>query len=173
MNNTADLAKTLRQLPLEAPVASLWPGLQQHLPKKRFRRPPALALVASIAITLLFWQFTRHTDQLPLQEVPKISQTTDVHALMAHSAQLETAYYAQQDDAISSATVIAANLGIEEQLAAIDARLTEQPDNDNNEARLLWQQRINLLDQGLQLNRTNAHFNAYGRNYDPALASTN
>ena len=90
---------------------------------------------------------------------------------MDHSARLETAFYTQQDDAISSASVIAANLGIEDQLATIDAGLSQQPTPE--EARTLWQQRISLLDQGLQLNRTNADFNAVGRNFDLALASTN
>ena len=90
---------------------------------------------------------------------------------MDRSAQLEKAFYAQQDDAISSASVIVANIGIEEQLAAIDAGLSQQP--APQEAHALWQQRISLLDQGLQLNRTNADFNAVGRNFDLALASTN
>jgi hypothetical protein len=99
------------------------------------------------------------------------TQQTDIQSLMEQSARLETAFYAQQDDAISSASIIAANLGIEDQLVVIDADLSEQ--STPEQTRALWQQRVYLLDQGLQLNRTNADFNAVGRNFDLTLAITN
>ena len=171
MNTVIDLPNALRQLPLEAPATSAWPGLQQRLPQKRSWPKPALALVASTALAVLLWQTLIHTSPQTAAGTEQSAQQTDIQSLMDHSARLETAFYAQQDDAISSASVIAANLGIEDQLAVIDAGLSQQPTPE--EARTLWQQRISLLDQGLQLNRTNADFNAVGRNFDLALASTN
>ena len=171
MNTAIDLPNALRQLPLETPATSAWPGLQKHLPQKRNWPKPALALVASTALAVLLWQTVIHTPPKTADGAAQSAQQTEIQSLMDHSARLETAFYAQQDDAISSASVIAANLGIEEQLAAIDADLSQQPAPE--EAHALWQQRVNLLDQGLQLNRTNADFNAVGRNFDLALASTN
>jgi hypothetical protein len=171
MNTVIDLPNALRQLPLEAPAESAWAGLQAHVPRKRVWPKPALALAASTLLALLLWQSGTHTDTPSPAGTALSSGTGDMQALMERSAQLENAFYAQQDDAISSASVIAANLGIEDQLAVIDAGLSQQPAPE--EARALWQQRVNLLDQGLQLNRTNADFNAVGRNFDLALASTN
>lgn len=171
MNTAIDLTSALRQLPLEAPAESVWPELKNHVRPKRSWPKPALALVASTALALLLWQTAVQTGLTPPAETAITTQDRTLPALMAQSAQLETAFYAQQDDAISSASIIAANIGIEEQLAAIDAQLSEQPEHDV--ALALWQQRIGLLDQGLQLNRTNADYNALGHNYDLALASTN
>lgn len=171
MNIAIDLPNALRQLPLEAPAESAWPGLQQHLPRKRIWPKPALALAASTVLALLLWQSGTLTQSPSSAGMPASAANGDMQVLMDRSAQLEKAFYAQQDDAISSASVIAANIGIEEQLAAIDAGLSQQPAPED--ARALWQQRISLLDQGLQLNRTNADFNAAGRNFDLALASTN
>ncbi|WP_297799934.1 hypothetical protein [Arenimonas sp. GDDSR-1] len=171
MNTAIDLPNALRQLPLEAPAESAWPGLQRHLPRKPVWPKPAFALAASTVLALLLWQSGTHTDTPPSATTALSAGTADMQVLMDRSAQLEKAFYAQQDDAISSASVIAANIGIEEQLAAIDAGLSQQPSPED--ARALWQQRISLLDQGLQLNRTNADFNAAGRNFDLALASTN
>lgn len=171
MNTVIDLQNALRQLPLEAPAKSAWPALQAHLPQKRSWPKPALALVASTALAVVLWQGFVYTAPTPSDGAGQVTQQTDIQSLIDHSARLETAFYAQQDDAISSASVIAANLGIEEQLAAIDADLSQQLSPE--QAHVLWQQRINLLDQGLQLNRTNADFNAVGRNFDLALAITN
>jgi hypothetical protein len=90
---------------------------------------------------------------------------------MDRSARLENDFYALQDDAMSSATVIAANLSIEDRLAAIDSQLIAQPGSADTAA--LWQERVDLLSQGVSLNRTNAAYNADGRQYDLALASLN
>lgn len=171
MNTAIDLPNALRQLPLEAPAESTWAGLRTHLPRRRVWPKPALALAASTVLALLLWQPGTHIETPSPGAAAPSPGTGDMQALMDRSARLENAFYAQQDDAISSASVIAANLGIEDQLAVIDAGLSEQPAPE--QARALWQQRVNLLDQGLQLNRTNADFNAAGRHYDLALATTN
>lgn len=171
MNTAIDLPNALRQLPLETPATSAWPGLQQHLPQKRSWPKPALALVASTALAVLLWQALFHNAPTPEAADMQATQQTDIQSLMEQSARLETAFYAQQDDAISSASIIAANLGIEDQLVVIDGDLSEQ--STPEQTRALWQQRVYLLDQGLQLNRTNADFNAVGRNFDLALAITN
>ena len=171
MNTAIDLSIALRQLPLEAPANNAWPALQAQLPRKRVWLKPALAMVASTALAVLLWQAGGEPVTTPGVGEAKLAEQSEIQSLMEHSARLETAFYAQQDDAISSASVIAANLGIEDQLAVIDAGLSEQPAPE--QARALWQQRVNLLDQGLQLNRTNADFNAAGRHYDLALATTN
>ena len=171
MNTVIDLPNALRQLPLEAPMESAWGRLQTHLPRKRIWPKPTLALAASTVLALLLWQSDTHTDTPSPAGTVLSAETGAMQVLMDRSAQLENAFYAQQDDAISSASVIAANLDIEEQLVVIDAGLSQQPSPE--EARTLWQQRISLLDQGLQLNRTNADFNAIGHNFDLALAITN
>ena len=171
MNTVIDLPNALRQLPLEAPAESAWPGLQQRLPQKRSWPKPALALVASTALAVLLWQTLIHTSPQTAAGTEQSAQQTDIQSLMDHSARLETAFYAQQDDAISSASVIAANLNLEAQLSAIDARLQEQP--AEAEALALWRERVAVLDQGIALNRANAQTHDNGQNFDLALASLN
>ncbi len=163
MTETLELSTALRRLPLEAPPHSVWPAVQAQLPKPAaWPKWPAAAAAAALLLAALF-QFT---GQPPATSMPGAA----LEPLMARSAQLESAFYAQQDDAISSASVIAANLSLEEQLAAIDAELGAQP--PAAQAETLWRQRIALLDQGIRLNRDNADYNARGQSFDLALAST-
>lgn len=163
MTATIELSTALRRLPQESPPYSVWPAVQAQLPKTRaWPKWPAAAAAAAVLVAALF-QFT---GQAPAPGM----QTAALDGLMARSAQLESAFYAQQDDAISSASVIAANLSLEEQLDAIDAQLASQP--SATDARALWRQRIELLDQGIQLNRKNAEYNARGQSFELALAST-
>jgi hypothetical protein len=163
MTETIELSSALRRLPLEAPPHSVWPAVQAQLPKRpAWPTWPAAAAAAAVLLAVLF-QFT---GQPPATGTPAGA----LEPLMARSAQLESAFYAQQDDAISSASVIAANLNLEEQLAAIDTELGTQPATARAEA--LWRQRIELLDQGIRLNRDNADYNARGQSFDLALAST-
>lgn len=171
MNTRIELGQALRQLPLEAPASSLWPALQTQLPGKPVRGIWPLALAASAALLALLLQFNQ-TIRLPgTSGAGKQAAGADLASLMDSSARLENSFYALQDDDRSSATVIAANLGIEDRLQAIDAQLSAQPAYD--EARQLWQQRIELLGQGVTLNRTNAAFRAEGNDFDLALASLN
>jgi hypothetical protein len=170
MTTRIELGQALRQLPLEAPASSLWPALQTHVPEKRATPAWPLALAASTALlTLLF--FTDRTQAPPSADQARQAAAVDINRLMDRSAQLENSFYALQDDDQSSATVIAANLGIEDRLQAIDSQLAAQPASD--EAARLWQQRIALLDQGVALNRTNAAYRAEGNDFDLALASLN
>ncbi len=97
--------------------------------------------------------------------------TSGLTGIMDYSAQLENIYYNAQDDGISSAAVIAANLDIEEQLDVIDSQLGNPM--EPAEALRLWQQRVDLLDQGIALNRTNAEYNRNNRSFDLAMASLN
>ena len=53
----------------------------------------------------------------------QIADASGLTGIMDQSAQLESIYYNAQDDGISSAAVIAANLDIEEQLVVIDSQL--------------------------------------------------
>jgi hypothetical protein len=101
----------------------------------------------------------------------QIAEASGLTGIMDHSAQLENIYYNAQDDDISSAAVIAANLGIEEQLDVIDSQLATPM--EPAEALRLWQQRVDLLDQGIALNRTNAEYNRSNRSFDLAMASLN
>lgn len=163
MTESIDLSTALRQLPQESPPRSAWPSVQARLPgSPAWPKWPAAAAAAAVLFAALF----QITGRMPATGMPDGS----LESLMARSAQLESVFYAQQDDAISSASVIAANLNLEEQLAAVDAELGAQPSETRSEA--LWQQRIALLDQGIQLNRENANYNARGQSFDLALAST-
>ena len=171
MNTRIELGQALRQLPLEAPASSLWPALQTQLPAQPGRGLWPLALAASAVILAVLLQFSGAI-RLPGGSDPDIqSAGADLASLIDSSARLENSFYALQDDDQSSATVIAANLGIEDRLQAIDAQLEVQP--TAAEARQLWLQRIDLLNQGVALNRTNAAFKAEGDNFDLALASLN
>ena len=170
MTTRIELGQALRQLPLEAPASSLWPALQTHLPDKPVRTIWPLALAASAALLALLL-FTDRTRPSLTADLAQQVSAVDMTRLMDRSAQLENSFYALQDDDQSSATVIAANLGIEDRLQAIDSQLAAQPASDD--AQRLWQQRIELLDQGVALNRTNAAYRAEGNDFDLALASLN
>ena len=171
MNDTIPLAQALRALPLEAPAQSLWPALQARRPK-----PPAspvwpLAAAASAALLAVLLQYRGTPGDSVPANAASVTAPSEITRLMDRSAQLENIFYAVQDDARSSATVIASNLGIEEQLAAIDTQLAGQPDTPD--ALALWRQRVALLDQGVALNNANAAYRAEGGGFDLALASLN
>jgi hypothetical protein len=172
MNLSIPLSNALQALPLEAPSESLWPTLHAQLPKKPIWPKWAMASAASVALVLLSLTFNANVpwSMLSNDGQQHVKQNT-LEQLILQSAQLENSFYTQQDDSISSATVIAANLAIEDQLNTIDNQLSAQPSNSAIVS--LWQQRINLLNQGLSLNKTNAQFNASGQNLDLALASIN
>ena len=170
MTTRIELGQALRQLPLEAPASSLWPALQTQLPGKPVRTIWPLALAASAALLALLL-FTDRTRPPLTADLAQQVSAVDMTRLMDRSAQLENSFYALQDDDQSSATVIAANLGIEDRLQAIDSQLAAQP--ASADAQRLWQQRIELLDQGVALNRTNAAYRAEGNDFDLALASLN
>jgi hypothetical protein len=171
MNTRIDIASALRQLPLETPEHSAWEALKPQLPTTRTGPKWPLALVASSALAVLLW---RSESILPIQNGPQTASLAAPSALqqsMARSVQLEPYFYASQDDSISSASVIAANLDLEARLSAIDARLQEQP--TAAEALTLWRERVAVLDQGIALNRANAQTHDDGQNFDLVLASLN
>ncbi len=172
MNSSISISNALHALPLEAPSQSLWPTLQAHLPKKTVWPTWAMASAAVVALVLLSFAFSPNLPWLaPAGVSQQQAKQNTLEQLIQQSAQLENSFYAQQDDSISSATVIAANLAIEDQLSAIDNQLSAQPNSSASAS--LWQQRISVLNQGLSLNKTNAQFNANGQNLDLALASIN
>ena len=170
MTQPLPISNALQALPLEAPGQSLWPQLQAHFPKQAVwpKWPVALAASAALALAVLQFQGPALPDGAGGGQ---ISAAGNLQQLMERSAQLENDFYALQDDALSSATLIAANLSIEDRLAAIDGQLMAEPGSKDSAA--LWQERIDLLSQGVNLNRTNAAYNADGRHYDLALASIN
>lgn len=169
MNQAIELSQALRQLPLEAPAHSAWLSIQKQSPKKSSWPTWLMATAASTALAfVVFFQSPFSAQNSPVI----VSQSSNqLDQLINQSAQMENSFYAQQDDSISSATVIAANLSIEEQLTAIDLQLAQQ--SNQSQALSLWQTRIDLLGNGLRLNKTNADFNSQGKNYDLALASIN
>jgi hypothetical protein len=169
MNKAIELKQALMQLPLEAPLQSEWLTVQKKLSGKATWQKWAWASVASAALALVIFMPNLMTQ--PNHSVIASQQSEPLEKLLKQSAQLENSYYAQQDDSISSATVIAANLAIEDQLNAIDLQLSQQTSHADSLA--LWQARIDILNEGVRLNKTNAAFNAEGRNYDLTLASIN
>lgn len=169
MNQAIELSQALRQLPLEAPAHSAWLSIQKQSPKKTSWPTWLMATAASTALAFAVY----FQSPFSVQNNPVLSSQNSnlLDQLINQSAKLENSFYAQQDDAISSATVIAANLSIEEQLTAIDLQLAQQ--SNQAQALSLWQTRIDLLSNGIRLNKTNADFNLQGQNYDLALASIN
>jgi hypothetical protein len=172
MKQPITVLNALQALPLEAPGKSLWPSIQMHLPKQTVWPKWAMASAASVVLVLLSLTFSSNLPwSMPSGDGQLQTQQASFEQLIQQSTQLENAFYEQQDDSISSATVIAANLAIEDQLRVIDNQLSMQA--SNSDSANLWQQRIEVLTQGLNLNTTNAQFNANGQNLDLALASLN
>lgn len=174
MTIAIDLAQALRELPQEAPANSLWPELKSQLPKTaswpKWPKWP-MAVAASAAVMVLLLQFKGAGIADLRSPNPQTAGLSELSAIMDRSAQLESIYYSAQDDGISSAALIAANLEIEDRLDAIDSHLADQPENP--ELLPLWQERVDLLDQGIALNQTNAEYNRNNRSFDLALASLN
>ncbi len=171
MNSSIDITSALRQLPLEAPEHSAWNQLQTHIRPRRVWPKWPLALAASTALVALLWRMDLPMAETQTFEPSTIAAQSPLQQSMARSAQLEPYFYEGQDDSISSASVIAANLNLEAQLSAIDARLQENP--NAAEALSLWRERVAVLDQGIALNRANAQTHDDGRNFDLVLASLN
>jgi hypothetical protein len=171
MNTSIELGQALRNLPQEAPAHALWPELKSQLPKKPVWPKWFLATAASAAVLVFLLQFKGAYMTDTQNPGSQIAEASGLTGIMDQSAQLENIYYNAQDDGISSAAVIAANLGIEEQLDVIDSQLATPM--EPAEALRLWQQRVDLLDQGIALNRTNAEYNRSNRSFDLAMASLN
>ena len=169
MNHSIELSQAIRQLPLEAPEQSAWLSIQSRTTKRTTWPKWVMATAASAALALvLFFQSPFSQQGSP---VITSQQPTKIDLLINQSAHMENTYYAQQDDSISSASVIAANRSIEDQLTAIDQQLAQQANQQDTLS--LWQSRIDLLNTGIHLNKTNIDFNSQGRNYDLALAIIN
>ena len=172
MNQSITLSNALHALALEAPSENLWPSIQARMPKKTVWPKWAMAGVVSVAFVLISIAFNANMPwSAPTNPIHQNAQQSSLEQLIAQSTELENAFYAEQDDSISSATVIAANLALEDQLSVIDNQLSAQISNSTNTS--LWKKRIGVLKQGLNLNTTNAQFNANGQNLDLALASLN
>lgn len=169
MNQAIELSQAIRQLPLEAPAHSAWSAIQNHKSKNTVWSKWIMATAASTALAFVLF-FHTQTSQQNTSMITS-NEPTKVEQLIKQSTQMENTFYAQQDDSISSASVIAANLSIEDQLIVIDQQLIQQA--SPAEALSLWQSRIDVLNAGIRLNKTNADFNSQGRNYDLALASIN
>ena len=168
MNQAIELSQAIRQLPLEAPAHSAWSAIQNHKSKTVWPKW-MMATAASTALAFVLF-FQTQTSQQNTSMITN-NEPTKIEQLINQSTHMENTFYAQQDDSISSASVIAANLSIEDQLIAIDQQLAQQA--SPAEALSLWQSRIDVLNAGIRLNKTNADFNSQGRNYDLALASIN
>lgn len=172
MNTSISVSNALQALPLETPSENLWPTIQARLPKKTVWPKWAMASAASVALVLLSFAFSANLPwSMPANVGQQQAQQGSLEQLIQQSAQLENNFYAEQDDSISSATVIAANLALEDQLSVIDNQLSAQIGSSTSTG--LWKERISVLKQGLSLNTANAQFNANGQNLDLALASLN
>ena len=169
MTQAIELSQAIWQLPLEAPAHSAWSTIQSQTTKKTVWPKWSMAVAASTVLALVVFFQTQSSQQKTSLIASKDS--SKIEQLINQSAQMENTFYAQQDDTISSASVIAANLSIEDQLTAIDQQLAIQANATNTLS--LWQSRIDVLNTGIRLNKTNADFNSQGQNYDLALASIN
>jgi hypothetical protein len=167
------LAEALQRLPLEAPIRSAWPLLEQRIaaarPRPRPRWPFALAAAAVLALAaLLPGRVAPPSDApTPVASAP----ATDVDALMAESARLEHLVSAVSPDGMASASGTLLGLEFEDRLQQIDTALPAPARGPHGRA-ALWQLRVSLLREYAGFQGTRQYLAADGTTVDGALVAT-
>ena len=167
------LAQALQQLPLEAPVRSAWPLLEQRIaaarPKPRTRWPFALAAAAVLALAALL------PGRLspPPAEAPPVATApaADLDALMDESARLEHLVTAVSPQDMASASGTLLGLEFEDRLQQIDIALSDPALGADGRA-ALWQLRVSLLREYAGFQGTRQYLAADGSTVDGALVAT-
>jgi hypothetical protein len=167
------LAEALQRLPLEAPIRSAWPLIEQRIaaarPRPRPRWPFALAAAAVLALAaLLPGRVAPPSDApTPVASAP----ATDVDALMAESARLEHLVSAVSPDGMASASGTLLGLEFEDRLQQIDTALSDPALGADGRA-ALWQLRVSLLREYAGFQGTRQYLAADGSTVDGALVAT-
>jgi len=156
-NRPTPLSEALRALPEVAPPPAAWGRLEQQLDARSGARrgePSLRALLATAAVILAVLGAITYLPTPP----PPVPGGNDLAALMARSAELEGQLgeargHVDLWDGHSAREVAALQTGlqvIDLQLAAIDAHA------DPERARLLWRDRVALMDELVKTHRGSA-----------------
>lgn len=162
------IGQALRDLPLEAPMQSIWPMLAPHLPrseKKIGRRYLPFAMAASLALMAI----------IPMTlNSPALIETTDDTALqsvMQQSSQLENILVATRNSTTGNASAVAISLALEDRIRAIDFQLASSTLNASQQLGL-WQQRVGFLQEATSLYSAQRFQQAEGQAYEIALVES-
>ncbi len=162
------IGQALRDLPLEAPMQSIWPMLASHVPraeKKTGRRylpfalAAGLALLAIIPMTLNSPALIENPDDSALQSV------------MQQSSQLENILVATRNSTTSNASAEVISLALEDRIHAIDAQLAAGTLNASQQLGL-WRQRVGILQEASSLYSDQRFQQAEGQPYEIALVES-
>ncbi len=162
------IGQALRDLPLEAPMQSLWPTLALHLPPAQkksghrylpFALAAGLALLAIIPMSLNSPTLLEHPDETALQSA------------MQQSSQLENILVATRNSTTGNASAEVISLALEDRIHAIDAQLAAGTLNASQQLGL-WQQRVGLLQEATGLYSAQRFQQAEGRPYEIALVES-
>jgi len=162
-----EAGSALRALPLDAPDASLWPRLASRLPPERKPRWPALATAAAVVAALLLVGPYAGFRSLPTPPPTVADGAPALPALIEESARLE-ALLAATTLPTASAPALALGADLEDQLAGIDARLTDTGLGPARQVQL-WQQRLELLRELAGLQTTQQWLAARGEQGDDGM----
>lgn len=160
------IGQALRDLPMEAPVQSLWPALAQQLPKKTsHRRYLPMALAAGLALLAI----------IPMSlNSPQVSENpadSKLQVVMQQSSQLENILLATRNSTASNASAEVIGMALEDRIHAIDSELAAGSVSPTQQLSL-WQQRVNLLQEATGLYSSQRYQQAEGRPYEIALVES-
>jgi len=166
------LAEALQRLPLEAPVRSAWPLLEQRIaaarPRPRARWPFALAAAAVLALAALLPGLLAPPP--PATPIVATAPAVDIDALMGESARLEHLVSAVSPQDMASASGTLLGLEFEDRLQQIDIALSDPALGTDGRA-ALWQLRVSLLREYAGFQGTRQYLAADGSNVDGALVA--
>lgn len=162
------IGQALRDLPLEAPMQSLWPTLALHLqpvPKKTGRRYLPFAMAAGLALLAVI--------PMSLNSPTLVENADDValHRAMQQSSQLENILVATRNSTTGNASAVVISLALEDRVRSIDVQLASGTLNASQQL-ALWQQRVGILQEATSLYSAQRLQQAEGRPYEIALVES-
>lgn len=160
------IGQALRDLPMEAPMQSLWPALAQHLPKKTsHRRHLPLALAAGLALLAVIPM------SLNSPHIVDNQADTNLQAVMQESSQLENILLATRNSTANDASAEVVGMALEDRIHAIDNELAASSISPAQQLSL-WQQRVTILQEATSLYSSQRYRQAEGRPYEIALVES-
>ena len=162
------IGQALRDLPLEAPMQSLWPTLALHIPpapKKTGRQYLPFALAAGLALLAII--------PMSLNSPALVENQNDLalQSVMQQSSQLENILVATRNSTTGNASAEVISMALEDRIHAIDAQLAADTLNATQKLGL-WQQRVSLLQEATGLYSKQRFQQAEGRPYEIALVES-
>lgn len=100
----------------------------------------------------------------------RVEPEIDLEPLYAQSAQLERLLEMARDERVASGAIAAVSHDLDAQLAGIDATLV-QPGLSDGQRAVLWEQRVQALQQRVGIEVTQRLYAARGQPYEAALVS--